>query len=182
MRDRFETIEGAERCIVSLRRYRNLHPTFSKVHTHLFFSAKTDAKLSFVQQIHKIPGTTYAQGYLAASGSSTTSWDGKDEISGSSVGGVSAGDASFKVKMESLHDPTSTNLYMEGSAFCFIEHLDRIYLCFLFYYRLPLSIDEPVSYFFLSFCQDLIFDALFRLLLLWFPHIVLAAVVSSRRG
>lgn len=28
---RFETVEAAERCIVSLRRYRNLHPTFSKV-------------------------------------------------------------------------------------------------------------------------------------------------------
>jgi len=28
---RFETIEAAERCIISLRRYRNLHPTFSKV-------------------------------------------------------------------------------------------------------------------------------------------------------
>jgi hypothetical protein len=28
---RFETIEAAERCIISLRRYRNLHPTFSNV-------------------------------------------------------------------------------------------------------------------------------------------------------
>ena len=34
---RFETIEGAERCIISLRRYRNLHPTFSKVHIYLFY-------------------------------------------------------------------------------------------------------------------------------------------------
>lgn len=29
--NRFATIEAAERCIISLRRYRNLHPTFSKV-------------------------------------------------------------------------------------------------------------------------------------------------------
>jgi hypothetical protein len=28
---RFETVEAAEKCIMSLRRYRNLHPTFSKV-------------------------------------------------------------------------------------------------------------------------------------------------------
>ncbi len=28
---RFETVESAEKCIMSLRRYRNLHPTFSKV-------------------------------------------------------------------------------------------------------------------------------------------------------
>jgi len=48
------------------------------------------------------------RGYLAVSGSSTTAWDEKGEISGSSVGGASAGDASFKVRMESLH------LYMEG--------------------------------------------------------------------
>lgn len=36
LHDRFETIEAAERCIISLRRYRNLHPTFSKVHIHSF--------------------------------------------------------------------------------------------------------------------------------------------------
>ncbi|KAF8799564.1 hypothetical protein BYT27DRAFT_7217680 [Phlegmacium glaucopus] len=99
----FETIDAAERCIISLRRYRNLHPTFSK-------------------QIHKIPGTTYAQANLESSGSSTPSWDEQGEISGGAVGpGSTASNASFKAKMESLHDPTSTNLYMEG---------------------LPLSIDE----------------------------------------
>ncbi|KIY43917.1 hypothetical protein FISHEDRAFT_67676 [Fistulina hepatica ATCC 64428] len=37
----FETMTAAEKCIQSLRRYRNLHPTFSK-------------------QVHKIPGTNYA--------------------------------------------------------------------------------------------------------------------------
>ena len=37
MRDRFETIEGAERCILSLRRYRNLHPTFSKVYIYTLY-------------------------------------------------------------------------------------------------------------------------------------------------
>ncbi|KAI0088394.1 hypothetical protein BDY19DRAFT_1057532 [Irpex rosettiformis] len=37
----FGSVHGAERCIESLRKYRNLHPSFSK-------------------QIHKIPGTSYA--------------------------------------------------------------------------------------------------------------------------
>lgn len=31
---RFDSIASAERCINSLRRYRNLHPTFSKVYNH----------------------------------------------------------------------------------------------------------------------------------------------------
>ncbi|KAG2003210.1 rCop c3 [Coprinopsis cinerea AmutBmut pab1-1] len=91
----FETIEAAERCIASLRRYRNLHPTFSK-------------------QVHKIPGTVYAQVKQATpsdSSSSNRGWDGSEDE-----------DASFKARMEALADPLSTNLYMEG---------------------LPLSIDEP---------------------------------------
>ncbi|KAL1941721.1 hypothetical protein VTO73DRAFT_6721 [Trametes versicolor] len=37
----FESLDAAEKCIESLRKYRNLHPSFSK-------------------QVHKIPGTTYA--------------------------------------------------------------------------------------------------------------------------
>ncbi|KAF7797235.1 hypothetical protein EIP86_008427 [Pleurotus ostreatoroseus] len=37
----FESIDAAEKCIETLRKYRNLHPSFSK-------------------QIHKIPGTAYA--------------------------------------------------------------------------------------------------------------------------
>ncbi|KAJ8488826.1 hypothetical protein ONZ51_g3295 [Trametes cubensis] len=37
----FETLEAAENCIEALRKYRNLHPSFSK-------------------QVHKIPGTAYA--------------------------------------------------------------------------------------------------------------------------
>jgi hypothetical protein len=69
-----------------------------------------------LQQIHKIPGTTYAQGTLPPS--SASSWDEQGPSGGSSADGSSGGslaaDASFKAKMESLHDPTSTNLYMEG--------------------------------------------------------------------
>lgn len=38
----FEAVEAAEKWILSLRRYRNLHPTFSK-------------------QVHKIPGISYTQ-------------------------------------------------------------------------------------------------------------------------
>jgi hypothetical protein len=87
-----------------------LHPTFSKVHIY-YFLEKPYAKVTLVQQIHKIPGTTYAQANLSPS------WDETGGISGGSVGGAStAGDATFKAKMESLHDPTSTNLYMEGSV------------------------------------------------------------------
>jgi hypothetical protein len=100
-----------------------------------------------VQQVHKIPGTTYAQVNLAASGSSTPSWDETGGISGASVGGAStAGDASFKAKMESLHDPTSTNLYMEGSVLLYQILGPHIFMPFVLY-RLPLSIDEPVSCF-----------------------------------
>lgn len=95
----FASVEAAEKCITSLRRYRNLHPTFSK-------------------QVHKIPGTQYSQLDLhpehtpPGSASSLAGWE-QESLED---------DGSFKAKMESLHDPTSTNLYMEG---------------------LPLSIDEP---------------------------------------
>ena len=120
MRDRFETIEGAERCIISLRRCRNLHPTFSKVHTYSFYIRNLRLDLSFVQQIHKIPGTTCAQGNLAPSGTSTPSWDEQCELSGGLVGvGSTAGDATFKAKMKSLHDSMSMNLYMEESVLAF---------------------------------------------------------------
>ncbi|KAF8628059.1 hypothetical protein AX17_006062 [Amanita inopinata Kibby_2008] len=96
----FETVDAAERCILSLRRYRNLHPTFSK-------------------QVHKIPGIVYSQPppqpfqdpECVAASPDTWGQNGSQDS-----------ELSFKEKMESLHDPTSTNLYMEG---------------------LPLSIDEP---------------------------------------
>ena len=85
-----------------------------------------------MQQIHKIPGTTYAQGNMALSGTSTPSWDEQGEISGGSVGGSStAGDVTFKAKMESLHDPMSTNLYMEGSVLA-LRNIWTIHLIFLF--------------------------------------------------
>ncbi|KAF9525449.1 hypothetical protein CPB83DRAFT_859584 [Crepidotus variabilis] len=89
----FENMDDAEQCIISLRKYRNLHPTFSK-------------------QIHKIPGTNYTAG---PSTSSSSSWQASLSSENLSTS------ASFKAKMESLHDPSSTNLYLEG---------------------LPLSIDE----------------------------------------
>ncbi|KAF5383179.1 hypothetical protein D9615_004899 [Tricholomella constricta] len=103
----FETVEAAEKCILSLRRYRNLHPTFSK-------------------QAHKIPGTgshsasVHAQAPLTLPLNIHLDTHASEEW-GSEDGG---GSASFKAKMESLHDRNSTNLYMEG---------------------LPLSIDEPVN-------------------------------------
>ena len=92
-----------------------------------------------MQQIHKIPGTSYAQANLATSGSSTP-WDKADEISGGSVGGAStASDATFKAKMESLHDPTSTNLYMEGSVFA-LSNIRTAYI-FMFLVSLQITIE-----------------------------------------
>ncbi|KAJ6468138.1 hypothetical protein C8R47DRAFT_1055978 [Mycena vitilis] len=92
----FETIASAEKCINTLRRYRNLHPTFSK-------------------QVHKIPGTMYSQPRPASDHASATT------PSASSLAGweqESAGDGSadstFKAKMERLSDKSSTNLYIEG--------------------------------------------------------------------
>lgn len=93
---RFETIESAEKCIHALRRFRNLHPTFSKV--RIFFLTLTPcAELS--QQVHKIPGTSFSQPASTQSLSQNQS---------------SMDDETFKNKMERLHDPTSTNLYLEG--------------------------------------------------------------------
>ncbi|KZT10433.1 uncharacterized protein LAESUDRAFT_747766 [Laetiporus sulphureus 93-53] len=45
----FDTIEAAEKCVESLRKYRNLHPSFSK-------------------QIHKIPGTIYSSSSFTPGG------------------------------------------------------------------------------------------------------------------
>ncbi|KAJ7773950.1 hypothetical protein B0H16DRAFT_1408698 [Mycena metata] len=123
----FESISSAEKCINSLRRYRNLHPTFSK-------------------QVHKIPGTMYSQARPAASspdsdphahahhaqsqshlgqvhGTIATETPSASSLAGweqESAGDGSA-DSTFKAKMERLADKSSTNLYIEG---------------------LPLSIDE----------------------------------------
>ena len=115
-----------------MRRYRNLHPTFSKVPLlpSLFVYARTYSKL---QQIHKIPGTAYASSSPQTSCSLSTSpaahvrglatqggdWDAgaqrqEDEGELEFPFAGTDGDANFKAKMEALHDPTSTNLYMEG--------------------------------------------------------------------
>lgn len=98
---RFETIDAAEKCIQSLRRFRNLHPTFSKVSGTFFFVHSSLLSDLCQQQVHKIPGTTYAQAPSISSSHSASSVDHGD-------------DGSFKAKMERLHDPNSTNLYIEG--------------------------------------------------------------------
>ncbi|KAF7349464.1 hypothetical protein MSAN_01736600 [Mycena sanguinolenta] len=116
----FDTVAAAERCINTLRRYRNLHPTFSK-------------------QVHKIPGTMYSQASLStahafdspshsssndegfvhqnANQDNTSSLAGWEQESA----GAGSADSGFKAKMARLADAASTNLYIEG---------------------LPLSIDE----------------------------------------
>ncbi|KAJ7053651.1 hypothetical protein C8F01DRAFT_1064523 [Mycena amicta] len=96
----FDTIAAAERCINSLRRYRNLHPTFSK-------------------QVHKIPGTVYAASRSAPSSqhntSSASSREGNSSLQGWEQEEDSAnGDPTFKARMERLADKSSTNLYIEG--------------------------------------------------------------------
>jgi len=112
---RFEKVEDAEKCIIALRKFRNLHPTFSKVP---FLSTSLQSTSNFcsvfsTQQVHKIPGTSYAQAVTPST--SLSSWDEHGHSSNSSSAGDPFGpDATFKAKMESLHDPTSTNLYIEG--------------------------------------------------------------------
>ncbi|KAG2340807.1 hypothetical protein BDR05DRAFT_1002199 [Suillus weaverae] len=70
----FSDVDSAEKCIEGLRKYRNLHPSFSK-------------------QIHRIPGTVYAQ---------------------QSPSQIEHDEDSFKARMERLKDGLSTNLYIEG--------------------------------------------------------------------
>ncbi|KAF7289770.1 hypothetical protein MIND_01350900 [Mycena indigotica] len=96
----FDTIASAERCINSLRRYRNLHPTFSK-------------------QVHKIPGTIYAHTRNApasqVTSASASSRDGNSSLHGwEQEEGSTSGDSTFKARMERLSDKSSTNLYIEG--------------------------------------------------------------------
>ncbi|KAF9058477.1 hypothetical protein BDP27DRAFT_1275017, partial [Rhodocollybia butyracea] len=98
----YETVEAAEKCIQSLRRFRNLHPTFSK-------------------QSHKIPGMPYTQSSESQSGWTHESDNGPSLAYGTGDrpmdGGASKNqnsEVSFKNKMERLQDPNSTNLYIEG--------------------------------------------------------------------
>ncbi|EIW77320.1 hypothetical protein CONPUDRAFT_168270 [Coniophora puteana RWD-64-598 SS2] len=71
----YDSIESAAKCIAGLKKFRNIHPSFSK-------------------QIHKIPGTPYAQ----QGDSSPTEQDAD----------------SFKSRMNRLGDTASSNLYIEG--------------------------------------------------------------------
>ncbi|KAF7324749.1 hypothetical protein MKEN_00516700 [Mycena kentingensis (nom. inval.)] len=89
----FDSIAAAERCINSLRRYKNLHPSFSK-------------------QVHKIPGTAYAHARPAPP--SPPSCSGTRSSSGWDREASTSGDSTFKARMERLADKTSSNLYMEG--------------------------------------------------------------------
>jgi hypothetical protein len=93
---RFENVDDAEKCIESLRKYRNLHPSFSKV--GLAAAARRTCMLTCAQQVHKIPGTAYAN---VPSSARTAAAENPD---------------SFKAKMERLADEGSTNLYIEGLA------------------------------------------------------------------
>ncbi|KAH9852458.1 hypothetical protein C2E23DRAFT_181506 [Lenzites betulinus] len=56
----FERLDSAEKCIESLRKYRNLHPSFSK-------------------QVHKIPGTVYASAPSACATGPADSFKSKME-------------------------------------------------------------------------------------------------------
>ncbi|KAE9390041.1 hypothetical protein BT96DRAFT_361893 [Gymnopus androsaceus JB14] len=112
----FVLFETAEKCIQSLRRFRSLHPTFSK-------------------QSHKIPGMPYTQNQPLSS-QSHSAWTHEmhkgpslaqgaydSDSNHSAVGSVKTMTGeSFKAKMEHMQDPNSNNLYIEG---------------------LPLSIHEP---------------------------------------
>ncbi|TEB22302.1 hypothetical protein FA13DRAFT_1716139 [Coprinellus micaceus] len=84
----FGSIEAAERCIIALRKYRNLHPTFSK-------------------QVHKIPGTIYAN--------SNTNNQGDGSFGGfHSASESEDGDATFKARMEALGRPDEHQLALSA--------------------------------------------------------------------
>lgn len=145
----FETIGSAEKCINSLRRFRNLHPSFSKqVHkipgtqfnhsSPLIASANLPSMESFNTNTSSVPASqscasSISSGTSFFSGTNSAIVTSTDEnvLSGASVGGGGssvagsedrdAEKAVFRAKMERLKDANSTNLYIEG---------------------LPLSIDE----------------------------------------
>lgn len=101
---RFENLASAEKCIESLRKYRNLHPSFSKVSARSFISSQPTFTNTDLQQVHKIPGTAYA----SVPSSISTNTGPAD---------------SFKAKMEQLGDRSSTNLYMEGLPLSITEQM-----------------------------------------------------------
>lgn len=110
----FESVDSAEKCIESLRKYRNLHPSFSKVCSPaIFLMAQADDGL---QQIHKIPGTAYANVPAAARSAATVD------------------PTSFKSKMDRLKDQGSTNLYMEGLPLSIDEPVSCIHARWLIRY------------------------------------------------
>ncbi|KAF4581695.1 hypothetical protein EYR40_002711 [Pleurotus pulmonarius] len=86
----FENVDAAERCIEGLKKFRNLHPSFSK-------------------QIHKIPGTPYTAMHSDPSRQSApdSPYDDDGDLE-------DEGPDSFKARMERLEDKSSTNLYIEG--------------------------------------------------------------------
>ncbi|KAK1224885.1 hypothetical protein PQX77_012198 [Marasmius sp. AFHP31] len=88
----FETVDAAEKCINALRKYRNLHPTFSK-------------------QVHKIPGIPFAQSQQQQQQDNPTP---SAPNSGMHSDVAPSQPPTFKGKMERLADPSSTNLYIEG--------------------------------------------------------------------
>lgn len=86
----FENVDAAERCIEGLKKFRNLHPSYSK-------------------QIHKIPGTPYTAMHSDSSrqSASGSQYDDDGDLE-------DEGPDSFKARMERLEDKSSTNLYIEG--------------------------------------------------------------------
>ena len=85
---------------------------WAKIQVQVFF-------LRSSQQVHRIPGTEYAQHNAVQSSD-------QDEHS-------------FKARMEKLQDGHSTNLYVEGWVIISSSRSN-----YSSYYRLPLSIDEEV--------------------------------------
>ncbi|KAJ6613143.1 hypothetical protein B0H10DRAFT_2436594 [Mycena sp. CBHHK59/15] len=87
----YETVDSAEKCIQALKRYVDLHPSFSKVHT--------------------VPRLMHSPNSPSLSSAPSTSSPGPPEQkdSGQQIPGLS-----FKDRMARLHDETSTNLYIEG--------------------------------------------------------------------
>lgn len=147
---RFESVDAAEKCIESLRRYRNLHPSFSKVCPLPLSHRASTFNAPYLQQVHKIPGTHYASTSTSASASTNTAtaeapaWrrpahsssassDIHDLRAPSEAQSHSSEElASFRARMERLGDQQSTNLYIEGCVHLqtlFRRHADAFWVC-----------------------------------------------------
>jgi len=133
----FQSLDSAQRCIETLRKYRNLHPSLSKV-------VVPSVDPSTLLTHHRSKFTRFPE-HLMPKYKRPRSIHPQRKVRSLyphllSICAHFQSD-SFKTKMEQLQDESSTNLYIEGyvwifSLLCHMLTIPR---------SLPLTIDEPVS-------------------------------------